>query len=57
MLIIFPVIQLENSCMWVEIGTATMENSMEVSQKTKTEPPYNPEIPLLGIHPETKTLI
>ena len=43
--------------MWVEIGTATMENSMEVSQKTKTEPPYNPEIPLLGIHPETKTLI
>ena len=34
----------------VNFGTATMENSMEFSKKKiKTELPYNPEIPLLGI--------
>ena len=31
------------------VGAATMENSMEVPQKTKTELPYDPVIPLLGI--------
>ena len=35
-----------------------MENSFEVSQKTKIEIPYNPVISLLGIYSkETKTLI
>ena len=35
------------------IGAATMENSMEVPQKTKnTELSYDPAIPLLGIYPE-----
>ena len=33
-----------------------MENSMKVSQKLKTELPYNPVIPLLGIYPG-KTVI
>jgi hypothetical protein len=29
-----------------------MERSMEVSKKTKYTVPYNPAIPLLGIHPK-----
>ena len=37
------------------MGTTTMENSMEVPQKT-IEVPYDPEIPLLGIYPD-KTFI
>ena len=37
------------------MGTTTMENSMEVPQKT-TELPYDPAIPLLGIYPD-KTFI
>ena len=40
------------------IGTATMENSMEVPKKLKIELPYDPEIPLLGIYlKKMKTLI
>ena len=31
------------------IGATTMENSMEFSQKTKLELPYDPAIPLLDI--------
>ena len=41
-----------NSCVLlkgVQIGTVTMENSMEVSYKIKTELPYGPAIPFLGI--------
>ena len=38
------------------IGAATVENSMEVHQKTNIELPCDPVIPLLGIYPE-KTLI
>ena len=41
------------------IGAAIVENSMEVSQKTKNrELPHDPAIPLLGIYlkKETKTL-
>ena len=38
------------------IGTATMENSMEVPKKLKIELPYDTAIPLLGIYPE-KTII
>ena len=34
----------------MQIGATTVENSMEVSQKNKTEPPYDPAIPLLGIY-------
>ena len=33
-------------------GTTTMENNMEVPQKTKIELLYDPAIPLLGIYPE-----
>ena len=37
---------------------ATVENSMEVPKKLKTELPYDPVIPLLDIYPEKmKTLI
>jgi len=38
--------------MGMYISTTTMENSMEVPQKTNTELPYNPAIPLLGIYQE-----
>ena len=34
-----------------QAGAATLENSMEVPQKTKIEPPYVLEIALLGIYP------
>ena len=34
----------------MQTGEATVQSSMAVSQKVKTEPPYDPEIPLLGIH-------
>ena len=34
----------------MQVGAATLENSMEVSQKT-IELPYDPEIALLGIYP------
>ena len=34
------------------IGTATMENSVEVTKKLKVELPYGPAIPLLGIYPK-----
>ena len=33
-----------------------MENSTEVPLKTKTELPYDPEIPLLGIYPDKTSL-
>ena len=36
------------------IGAATMEKSMEVSQKLKTELPYDPKIPLLGKYIQRK---
>ena len=36
----------------VQIGTATMENSVEIPQKLEIELPYDPAIPLLGTHPE-----
>ena len=42
---------MEPSCIvGLQISIATMENSMEVSQKLKTELPYDPAIPLLGIY-------
>ena len=40
----------------MQTSTATMENSVEVLKKLETELPYNPAIPLLGIHiKETRT--
>ena len=33
-------------------GAATVENTMEVSPKLKTELPYEPAIPLLGVYPD-----
>ena len=33
----------------LQIGTATMENSMEVPKKLRIDLPYDPAIPLLGI--------
>ena len=35
-----------------EIGTTTVENSMEVPQTSNIELPYDPAIPLLGIYPD-----
>ena len=34
------------------IGIATVENSVEVLRRLNIELPYDPAIPLLGIHPE-----
>ena len=39
-------------------GEATVESTMETPQKLKMDLPFDPAIPLLGIHPkEPKTLI
>ena len=35
-----------------QIGTATMENSVAFLKKLEIELPYDPAIPLLGIHTE-----
>ena len=35
----------------MQIGAATLENSMEVPQKIKKDLPYDPAIALLGIYP------
>ena len=35
----------------MQTGAATMENSVEIPQKTKNGP-YDPPIPLLGIYPK-----
>ena len=45
---------------WVgmQIGRDTVESSMEILQKLKINPPFDPVLPLLGIYPkELKTLI
>ena len=34
----------------MQTSTATMENSVEIPKKLEIELPYDPEIPLLGIH-------
>ena len=39
------------------VGTATTENSMEVSQKLKIELPYDPAIPLLGMYIKEMKLV
>ena len=36
----------------VQIGSATVENSMEVSQNLQTEPPHHAAITRLGIYPD-----
>ena len=36
----------------MQTSTATMENSVEIPSKTGIELPYDPAIPLLGIHTE-----
>ena len=36
----------------MQTSTATMENSVEIPKKLKTDLPYDPAIPLLGIHTE-----
>ena len=36
----------------MQTSTATMENSMEILKKLEIELPYDPAIPLLGIHTE-----
>ena len=36
----------------MQTSTATMENSVEIPEKLEIELPYNPAIPLLGIHTE-----
>jgi len=40
-------------CWWeMYIVTVTMVDSMEILQKTRKKPSYDPVIPLLGIYPE-----
>ena len=34
----------------MQTGTATMENSVEIPEKLEIELPYDPAIPLVGIH-------
>ena len=42
----------------IQIGAATVENSMDAPLKTKRELLYDQQIPLLGMHLEnTKTVI
>ena len=41
----------------MQIGTVTMENSIEVPQKLKIELPYDPAVPLLGIYPDTTVIL
>ena len=42
----------------MQIGTATVENTMQIPQKIKMKLSYDPVIPLLGIYPKKpKTLI
>ena len=36
----------------MQTGAATVENSMEFSQKTKNGTPYDPAIPLLVLYPK-----
>ena len=36
----------------MQTSTATMENSVEIPKKLEIELPYDPAIPLLGIHTE-----
>ena len=36
----------------MQTSTATMENSVEIPKKLQIELPYDPAIPLLGIHTE-----
>ena len=36
----------------MKTSTATMENSVEIPKKLQIELPYDPAIPLLGIHTE-----
>ena len=40
----------------MQVGKATMENSMEVPQKTKVELPCNPATPLLDIDSDKTTI-
>ena len=37
----------------MQTGEATVENSMEVSQKTKNGMPFDPAILLLGLYPKS----
>ena len=42
----------------IQIGAATVQNSMEAAHKTKMELPHDPEIPLKGVYRKnTITLI
>ena len=40
----------------MQTSTATMENSVEILKKLQIELPYDPAIPLLGIHTEETTI-
>ena len=41
----------------MQAGAATLESSMEVSQKLKIELPYDPAIALLGIYPRDTSVL
>ena len=40
----------------MQTSTATMENSVKILKKLQIELPYDPAIPLLGIHTEETTI-
>ena len=48
-----------SALLWgMHTSAATVESSMEILQKLKINPPFDPVLPLLGIYPkELKTLI
>ena len=41
----------------MQTGAAAVENSVEIPQKVKIRPPYNPAIALLGICPKNTKLL
>ena len=41
----------------MQVGTATLENSVEVPQKLKIELSYDPAIALLGIYPKDRDVL
>ena len=41
----------------MQVGAATLENSVRFLKKLKIELPYNPEIALLGIYPKDTDVV
>ena len=41
----------------MQVGAATLENSVEIPQEIKIELPYDPAIALLGIYPKDTDVV